>query len=67
MNPVLLDIPVPITTKRLLFRPPMPGDGPELNAAVAESFAELNQWMPWASMLPPVDDSEASARRAYAK
>lgn len=38
MKPILLDLPMPIITPRLLLRPPQPGDGIALNAAVSESY-----------------------------
>lgn len=66
MNPILLDIPMPITTSRLLLRPPQAGDGVEMNAAIKESFNELKIWMPWARELPSVESSEERARRAHA-
>jgi ribosomal-protein-serine acetyltransferase len=64
--PLLLDIPVPITTPRLLLREPRPGDGPELNAAVLESFDALTRTMPWARTRPTLDESEDYVRRAAA-
>ena len=67
MKPILIDIPTTIETSRLLLRPPMPGDGPELNAAVIESLEELRPWLPWADQAPTVDESEENVRRAYAK
>ena len=51
-------------TERLLIRSPMPGDGPELHAAVRESMEELLPWMPWPAEHGTVEDSEASARGA---
>lgn len=42
----------------------MPGDGPELYAAVGESMDDLLPWMPWPREHATVEDSEASARRA---
>jgi RimJ/RimL family protein N-acetyltransferase len=66
-KPILLDIPMPITTQRLLLRNPMPGDGAELNAAIHETFDELKEWMPWAQTLPSVEESEENIRHAYAK
>ena len=67
MKPILLDLPMSITTERLILRPPQPGDGPELNAAIIESFDDLNRWMPWAKTRPSVDESEEIVRRAYAR
>src|SRR5688500_7751729 len=67
MDPLLLDIPQQIITDRLLIRAPRAGDGPELNAAIRDSAAELCAWMAWANPLPTVDESEAVSRRAAAR
>ena len=53
------DVPAEVVTARLLLRPPRAGDGAMINAAIKESFAELNAWMPWAKELPSVADCEA--------
>jgi len=66
-NPILFDLPVPITTPRLILRPPQPGDGAELNAAILESFDELHKFIPWADHKPTSEETEENARRAYAK
>jgi RimJ/RimL family protein N-acetyltransferase len=66
-KPILLDIPMPILTPRLILRPPGPGDGAELNAAVLETFDVLKDWMPWADHKPTLDESEENVRHAYAK
>ena len=58
------DFPEAFETERLLIRSPMPGDGPELYAAVRESMEDLLPWMPWAAEHGTVEDSEASAREA---
>ena len=47
-NPILLDLPTPIHTPRLLIRPKQPGDGPATAAAVHETWDSLHQWMEWA-------------------
>ena len=47
-----------------MIRSPLPGDGPEVHAAVRESIEELSPWMAWPKEHRTVDDSEASARRA---
>jgi ribosomal-protein-serine acetyltransferase len=49
MNPVLLDIPTELSSKRLTLRTPRTGDGPLIFPSVQESLAELKQWMPWAT------------------
>ena len=62
--PILIDFPESFETERLLIRSPLPGDGPEMHAAVKESLRELTPWMPWPKEHRTVDASEASARRA---
>jgi RimJ/RimL family protein N-acetyltransferase len=62
--PILRDFPEEFETERLRIRSPMPGDGPELHAAVNESLDDLLPWMPWPREHRTVDDSEASSRRA---
>ena len=48
INPVLIDIPMPIRTPRLLIRPKQVGDGAMTAEAVAETWDELHRWMRWA-------------------
>lgn len=67
MLPILLDIPLPILTDRLLIREPRVGEGRAVNEAVAESFAALSQWMPWCRTMPSVEDSEGFTRESAAK
>ena len=67
MEPVLIDLPSEIQTPRLLLRVPRAGDGPVVNAAVAESREELSPWMPWANPTPKVEDTEVWCRQAAAK
>ena len=47
-NPVLIDVPLPIRTPRLLIRSKQVGDGAITLAAVAETWDELHKWMRWA-------------------
>lgn len=67
MNPILLDLPIPIGTPRLILRPPQAGDGLVVNQAVLESFDTLNQWMPWADHKPSIEESEMFVRTAQAQ
>ncbi|MEQ1877604.1 MAG: GNAT family N-acetyltransferase [Bdellovibrionia bacterium] len=67
MNPILLDIPVPITTERLILRPSQAGDGAGLNEALLESWDEFHKWLPFAKVRPTVDESEENVRRSYAR
>lgn len=64
---MLMNLPMPIETPRLILRPVMPGDGAVMYEAKAETFADLHQWMPWAKELGTADDSEAVVREAYAR
>ncbi|MBA2345697.1 MAG: GNAT family N-acetyltransferase [Rubrobacter sp.] len=66
-RPILRDFPDRFETERLLIRCPLPGDGPELFAAVKESHEELRPWMPWVEAHETVEDSEESARRGWVK
>ena len=65
--PILIDFPESFETERLVIRSPLPGDGPEMHAAVNESLGELTPWTPWPKEHRTVEDSEASARRARAR
>lgn len=46
-----LAVPMPISTPRLLIRPPLPGDGVVTAAAIAETWADLHRWMLWADCI----------------
>lgn len=65
-NPILIDIPVPIETDRLIIRPPSPGDGALVTAAKRETWDDLTRWMPWAKGTPDEREDEAVMRRAHA-
>jgi RimJ/RimL family protein N-acetyltransferase len=56
LNPIPVDVPMPIRAPRLLIRPKQPGDGAITAVAVAETWSDLNQWMAWAESL---DDNTA--------
>lgn len=47
-SPVLIDVPMPIRTPRLLIRPKQVGDGAITSEAVVETWDELHRWMQWA-------------------
>jgi RimJ/RimL family protein N-acetyltransferase len=66
-KPILIDMPMPIETPRLIIRPIMPGDGVEMNAAKRETWTEIHKWMPWAKEMPSPEEDEAVARRAHAQ
>ena len=66
-KPILIDIPMPIVTPRLILRPPMAGDGADVYAAKMESWTELNRYMPWAKVKGTAEEDEASVREAQAR
>lgn len=59
------NLPEEIETERLLLRPPRPGDGVAINAAIQETYAELHQWMEWADHLPSLEEAEANCLRFH--
>jgi len=68
--PVLQNLPDVLHTNRLTIRPPRPGDGPAVFAAVNDSLADLRAFpasMGWALTEPSIDQSEQYCREAYAK
>ena len=67
MNPILIDLPMPILTPRLCIKPREIGEGPIINRAICSSLEHLKPWMPWAKNAPTIDESEERCRRALAK
>jgi len=67
LNPILLDLPMPIWTPRLCLKPREVGEGPILNRAICASLEHLKPWMPWAQKEPTLDESEEHCRRSLAK
>jgi RimJ/RimL family protein N-acetyltransferase len=45
---VLIDIPTPIRTPRLLIRSKQVGDGELASTAISETWEDLHRWMRWA-------------------
>jgi RimJ/RimL family protein N-acetyltransferase len=69
LEPVLIDLPLPIETRRLLMRPPAAGDGSLLFAAIADSLPELRRFLaalPWVAAEQSAQTSEAYCRNAQA-
>jgi RimJ/RimL family protein N-acetyltransferase len=66
-HPILLDLPMPIRTKRLLLRPVGSGDGKMLNEAIVETWDHLKKWLQWAQGdIPKPSETEEVTRRFYA-
>lgn len=66
-NPKLLLIPTQIETPRLILRAPQLDDWKELNAAILESFEDLNRWLPWADHKPTLEETQENVLRAHTK
>lgn len=64
MDPILMNIPMPIQTPRLVIRPPQAGDGLQQMKAIEDSLQELRAWMPWAQKAQTLDEAEANVRHA---
>ncbi len=67
IEPLLIDIPATIETERLLLRHPRAGDGAAHHEAVAESIAEMRQFLaslPWVAAEQSVTTSELYCRAA---
>ncbi len=60
--PILQDFPESFETERLLIRSQLPGDGPEMHAAVDESLGDLLPWMDWPKQHETIEDSEKQIR-----
>lgn len=67
-EPILIDIPMPIRTPRLMIRNVLPGDGAAMHEIKKESFDDLCKWMPWTKLgVGTVDDAEKVIRGNHAK
>ncbi len=58
IEPILVDMPMPIITPRLILRPPQAEDGAKLAAAIKETWDDLNLWMRWAKDFNDSTDAE---------
>ncbi len=66
-HPILIELPTPILTPRLILRPPMAGDGKAVHEATVESMTELKLWMRFAREESSVEKAEVNARIALSK
>jgi RimJ/RimL family protein N-acetyltransferase len=47
-TPILIDVPMPVLTPRLMIRPPQAGDSVAMSAMKRASWHDLKAWMGWA-------------------
>lgn len=67
-NPILIDMPLPIRTSRLLIRSVIAGDGLAIRDMYAESWDELSKWVDWTIYgLDSVEELELHCRQNQAK
>lgn len=66
-TPILIDLPLPIVTPRLLIRSVLPGDGIAANEAKNETFDQLHTTMAWADKPQTDDETEIIMRDEYSK
>lgn len=64
-HPILINLPMPIETERLIIREPRFGDGAVINEAKEESFVEINKWMDWAKTHSTIEEDELVARESH--
>jgi RimJ/RimL family protein N-acetyltransferase len=64
-TPILIDLPLPIITPRLLIRSMLPGDGVTAREAIVETFDQLHETMAWAKKVPTEEEAEIRARESY--
>ena len=67
MEPILIDVPTELKTKRLRLRIPSAGEGAIVSAAVRSSLPELQPYMPWATDTYNESDGEMWCRRVLAR
>lgn len=64
-TPILIDLPMPIETDRMILREPRFGDGAALHEAKMETWDMLHRWMPWAKEKSTVLEDEKVMREAH--
>ncbi len=67
LNPLFLDLPIPIKTPRLILRPPHVKDAPVVNEAILESFDRLSKWLDWADHRPTLEETEENLQIMYSR
>jgi RimJ/RimL family protein N-acetyltransferase len=66
IDPILLDVPMPIRTPRLLIKPREIGEGKTVHKAVVENYAYLEPWIPRVERSRTLESSESSCRECVA-
>ncbi len=59
---ILFDLPMPITTPRLILRPPIAGDGSQVHKAILDGYEDKIKWLSWSNTPPTVEEVERESR-----
>lgn len=65
-EPLLLELPMPIRTPRLIILPAAPEHVDEFYQGKVESWEQLKEWMSWAQKPPVKEDDERTIREKQA-
>ncbi len=65
--PILRELPDELVGERVILRPRRPGEGAVAWEAIEEAREQIGPWLPWVEKQRGPEDSEASARRGWAK
>lgn len=68
MRPIMINLPAPIETPRLILRQPIAGyvDAQEFSNTLLESYAEFTPWLPWVQYYPTAEQAEEYIRESCA-
>jgi len=66
-KPILLDLPMPIRTPRLVITMPLPEHSDAVREAKIESMPELTNWMLWAASNPRIGEEKTILTEALAE
>ncbi len=64
---ILIELPMPIVTPRLILRPVQTGDGAALYEALEETWDTLRQWMAWTDEGKSPEKAEIYTRQKHAE
>lgn len=59
------DIPMSMTTQRILMKVPDPIDASSVYEAICESISDLKTWFTWAQSLPNIETCRETAKMAF--
>lgn len=66
IDPLLIEVPMPIRTPRLLIKPREKGEGRVIHEAIMENLEHLKPWMAWAHGAQSAQQAESVCRSCIA-